>query len=68
MFVAWTVMFAGPCAAVRHVFCTTALFGWKMSDEDVAAMAGHASSRITRDMHVGKTAGTFERARPATAA
>jgi integrase len=54
--------------SLRHVFCTTALFGWKMSDEDVAAMAGHASSRITRDMYVGKTAGTLERARAATAA
>jgi integrase len=53
--------------SLRHVFCTTALFGWKMSDEDVAAMAGHASSRITRDMYVGKTAGTLERARAATA-
>jgi integrase len=54
--------------SLRHVFCTTALFGWKMRDEDVAAMAGHASSRITRDMYVGKTAGTLERARAATAA
>jgi len=37
-----------------HVFFTTALFSWEMSDEDVAAMVGHASSRITRDCAVRK--------------
>lgn len=38
-----------------------------MSDEDVASMARHSSSRITRDMYVRKTASTLERARNATA-
>ncbi len=30
--------------SLRHVFCTTALFTWKMDSRDVASMAGHAKS------------------------
>jgi integrase len=52
--------------SLRHVFCVTALFTWKVSDADVAQMAGHANSRITREMYVGTTAGTLDRARAAT--
>ena len=54
--------------SLRHVFCVTALFTWKMTDTDVAQLAGHANSRVTREMYVGTTAGTLDRARAATAA
>ena len=52
--------------SLRHVFCTTALFTWHMDPADVSRLAGHASIRITLDMHIGTTAGTLDRARTAT--
>jgi integrase len=39
--------------SLRHVFCTTGLFGWKLDATDVSRMAGHANYRITLDMYVG---------------
>jgi hypothetical protein len=48
------------------VFCTTALFTWKLDPTDVSRMAGHASYRTTLDMYVGATAGVLDRARTAT--
>jgi integrase len=53
--------------SLRHVFCTTALFTWKLDPTDVSRMAGHANYRITLDMYVGTTAGILDRARTATA-
>jgi hypothetical protein len=41
--------------SLRHVFCTTALFTWKLDATDVSRMAGHANYRITLDMYVGTT-------------
>jgi len=38
--------------SLRHVFCTTALFTWKLDATDVSRMAGHANYRITLDMYV----------------
>jgi len=52
--------------SLRHVFCTTALFTWKLDPTDVSRMAGHANYRITLDMYVGTTAGVLDRARSAT--
>ena len=52
--------------SLRHVFCTTALFTWKLDPTDVSRMAGHANYRITLDMYVGSTAGVLDRARAAT--
>ena len=52
--------------SLRHVFCTTALFAWKLDPTDVSRMAGHANVRITLDMYIGTTAGTLDRARTAT--
>ena len=52
--------------SLRHVFCTTALFTWKLDATDVSRMAGHANYRITLDMYVGTTAGVLNRARTAT--
>jgi integrase len=52
--------------SLRHVFCTTALFTWKLDATDVSRMAGHANYRITLDMYVGTTAGVLDRARNAT--
>jgi integrase len=52
--------------SLRHVYCTTALFTWKLEPADVSRMAGHANYRITLDMYVGTTAGVLERARAAT--
>jgi len=52
--------------SLRHVFCTTALFGWKLDATDVSRMAGHATYRTTLDMYVGTTAGVLDRARTAT--
>jgi integrase len=52
--------------SLRHVFCTTALFVWKLDPTDVSRMAGHANYRITLDMYVGATAGVLDRARAAT--
>jgi Phage integrase family len=52
--------------SLRHVFCTTALFIWKLDATDVSRMAGHANYRITLDMYVGTTAGILDRARKAT--
>ena len=51
--------------SLRHVFCTTALFTWKLGATNVC-MAGHANYRITLDMYVGTTAGILDRARQAT--
>jgi integrase len=52
--------------SLRHVFCTTALFTWKLDATDVSRLAGHANYRITLDMYVGTTAGVLDRARAAT--
>ena len=52
--------------SLRHVFCTTALFTWKLEATDVSAMAGHANVRTTLLMYVGTTAGVLDRARKAT--
>jgi integrase len=52
--------------SLRHVFCTTALFTWRLDPTDVSRMAGHANYRITLDMYVGSTAGVLDRARKAT--
>jgi integrase len=52
--------------SLRHVYCTTALFTWKLEPADVSRMAGHANYRITLDMYVGTTAGVLERAYVAT--
>jgi integrase len=52
--------------SLRHVFCTTALFTWKLDPTDVSRMAGHANYRITLDKYVGTTAGILDRARNAT--
>jgi integrase len=52
--------------SLRHVFCTTALFDWKLDATDVSRMAGHFNYRITLDMYVGATAGVLDRARAAT--
>jgi integrase len=52
--------------SLRHVFCTTALFTWKLEATDVSRMAGHSNYRITLDMYVGTTAGVLDRARLAT--
>jgi hypothetical protein len=51
---------------LRHVFCTTTLFTWKLDHADVSRMAGHANYRITLDMYVGSTSGILDRARAAT--
>ncbi len=50
----------------RHVFCTAALFSWRLEATDVSCMAGHANVRVTLDMYVGATAGILDRARTAT--
>jgi integrase len=52
--------------SLRHVFCVTALFTWKLEARDVSGLAGHANVRTTLDMYVGTTAGTLDRARTAT--
>jgi integrase len=52
--------------SLRHVFCTTALFAWKLDATDVSCMAGHANVRTTLLMYVGTTAGVLDRARKAT--
>jgi integrase len=52
--------------SLRHVFCTTALFTWKLDPTDVSRMAGHSNYRVTLDMYVGTTAGILDRARAAT--
>jgi integrase len=52
--------------SLRHVFCTTALFTWKLDATDTSRMAGHANYRTTLDMYVGTTAGILDRARTAT--
>ena len=48
------------------MFCTTALFTWKLDATDVSPMAGHANIRTTLLMYVGTTAGVLDRARKAT--
>ena len=52
--------------SLRHVFCTTALFTWKLDATDVSCMAGHTNVRTTLLMYVGSTAGVLDRARTAT--
>jgi integrase len=52
--------------SLRHVFCTTALFTWKLDPTDVSCMAGHANVRTTLLMYVGTTAGVLDRAHKAT--
>jgi hypothetical protein len=52
--------------SLRHVFCTTALFTWKLAAADASRMAGRPNYRITLDMYVGTTAGVLDRARTAT--
>jgi integrase len=52
--------------SLRHVFCTTALFTWKLDATDVSCLAGHANVRTTLDMYIGATAGILGRARTAT--
>jgi integrase len=52
--------------SLRHVFCTTVLFTWKLDATDVSRMAGHANYRITLDTYVGITAGVLGRARTVT--
>jgi integrase len=52
--------------SLRHVFCTTALFTWKLDATDVSRMVGHANYRITLEMYVGTTAGILDRAHAAT--
>jgi integrase len=52
--------------SLRHVFCTVALFAWKLNANDVAPLAGHANTRTTLEMYVGTTAGVLDRARNAT--
>jgi integrase len=52
--------------SLRHVFCTTALFTWKLDPTDVSCMAGHANVRTTLLMYIGSTAGVLDRARQAT--
>ena len=43
--------------SLRHVFCTTALFKWKLDATDVSCMVRHANVRTTLLMYVGTTAG-----------
>jgi integrase len=52
--------------SLRHVFCTTALFTWKLDATDVSRLAGHANYRTTLEMYVGATAGVLDRALAAT--
>jgi integrase len=52
--------------SLRHVFCTAALFSWRLEATDVSCMAGHANVRVTLDKYVGTTAGILDRARTAT--
>lgn len=52
--------------SLRHVFCTAALFTWKLDATDVSRLAGHSNYRVTLDMYVGTTAGVLDRARAAT--
>ncbi len=52
--------------SLRHVFCTAALFSWRLEATDVSCRAGHANIRVTLDMYVGTTAGILDRARTAT--
>jgi integrase len=52
--------------SLRHVFCTTALFTWKLDATDVSCMAGHANVRTTLLMYVGTTVGVLDRGRQAT--
>jgi integrase len=52
--------------SLRHVFCTTALFTWKLDPTDVSCMAGHANVRTTLLMYVGTTADVLHRGRNAT--
>ena len=40
--------------SLRHVFCTTALFTWKLDATDVSRMVGHANYRITLRRHHGR--------------
>lgn len=52
--------------SLRHVFCTTALFTWRIEASDVSRLAGQSNVRITLDLYVGATVGVLDRARSAT--
>ena len=56
----------GTWHSLRHVFCTTALFTWRLEPTDVSRMAGHSCYRITLHMYFRATAGVLDRARAAT--
>ncbi len=62
----WTWTWTWTWHSLRHVFCTAALFSWRLEATDVSCMAGHANIRVTLDMYVGTTAGILDRARTAT--
>ena len=47
--------------SLRHVFCTTALFTWKLDLTDVSRMAGHANYRTTLDIQVRRHGRQVER-------
>lgn len=53
--------------SLRHVFCTTGLFTWRIEASDVSRLAAHSNVRITLDLYVGATAGVLDRARSAVA-
>jgi integrase len=38
--------------SLRHVFCVTCLFPWRLDPADVSQLAGHANVRTTLDMSV----------------
>ena len=48
------------------MFCTTALFTWKLDATDISRIASHANYRITLDMYISTAAGVLDRARHAT--
>src|SRR3984957_4883552 len=52
--------------SLRHVFCTTALFTWKLDPTDVSRTSRQARNRIPSDMSVAPTAGVLDRARADT--
>ncbi|MCW2931810.1 MAG: integrase family protein [Actinomycetia bacterium] len=62
----WTWTWTWTWHSLRHVFCTTALFTWKLDATDASCMAGHANVRTTLLMYIGTTAGVLDRARTAT--
>ncbi len=63
----WTWTWTWTWHSLRHVFCTAALFSWRLEATDVSCMAGHANVRVTLGMAVkGATAGILDRAHTAT--